>query len=246
MATLCENATVLGRKWLSAFPSTPLLTLSDHAIASNLMVRTLSQSEEVPTCALCARNNELGHSDVCLDAFRNVRRHDGIWDAIVDCLRNVEGLDVEKEPTIPLHEQIHNVGDQAPRRNDIRIKSLATRGFAAAEFNIKVGGLRAVSFCNWAGGGPRTADMMADVQVRLSKGFAAWQQKKINEFDLSPQSTINFHPLIFSAGGLMEEGTASTLQAWKAHLAPGAYSFMMSRISVGLAVNRALLLYDMI
>jgi hypothetical protein len=49
-----------------------------------------------------------------------------------------------------------------------------------------------------------------------------------------------FHPIVFSSGGLMDGGTGGTLERIKKKLQPGAYGHFVTTVSVSLARRRAI------
>lgn len=60
--------------------------------------------------------------------------------------------------------------------------------------------------------------------------------------DNHPPTEIAFHPIILSAGGVVEKATRSILSTIKPKLGPGAFSQMLQNISIGLVRSQAAVL----
>ncbi len=50
---------------------------------------------------------------------------------------------------------------------------------------------------------------------------------------------LNFVPFIMTSGGLLNIEARKTMEEWRKHVGIGQFSYMLSRISVGLARARA-------
>ncbi|UOH81165.1 hypothetical protein LQV05_003831, partial [Cryptococcus neoformans] len=123
---LTENASRLGRSWLSVIPYLQPLRLSNVEIASGLHDRTLVGSS-IPVCRFCGSDSPLGHDELC--RARNPwtqRRHNAINRVIFQHLKQIQGATVEIEP--------HTLSGQ--RRNDLRVRGSGALAFA--DYDLKV------------------------------------------------------------------------------------------------------------
>ena len=112
-AVRMENAAYLGRRWLTALPTSQPLLLADMDIAAALCIRLLTTpEEEQDICRHCNRAYTFGHEDACRARTRQtVVKHDKICQALATALRTNQDNKVFLEPR----------GDYRDIRTDIRI-----------------------------------------------------------------------------------------------------------------------------
>ncbi|UOH85178.1 hypothetical protein LQV05_001997 [Cryptococcus neoformans] len=135
---LTENASRLGRIWLSVIPYFQPLRLSNIEIASGLHDRTLVGSS-IPTCRVCGSDSPLGHDELC--RARNPwtqRRHNAINRVIYQHLNQIQSATVEIEP--------HTLSGQ--RRSDLRVRGSSALAFI--DYDLKqIGRLLPDQCINW-------------------------------------------------------------------------------------------------
>lgn len=108
-----ENSSYLGRRWLSALPTSQPLLLADMDIAAALSIRLLTTPEdEQDICRHCNRAYTFGHEDACRARTRQtIAKHDKICQALATALQTCPDNKVFLEPQ----------GDYRGTRTDIRI-----------------------------------------------------------------------------------------------------------------------------
>jgi hypothetical protein len=112
-AVRMENAAYLGRRWLTALPTSQPLLLADMDVAAALCIRLLTTlEEEQDICRHCNRAYTFGHEDACRARTRQtVVKHDKICQALATALQTNLDNKVFLEPR----------GDYRDIRTDIRI-----------------------------------------------------------------------------------------------------------------------------
>jgi hypothetical protein len=112
-AVRMENAAYLGRRWLTALPTSQPLLLADMDVAAALCIRLLTTpEEEQDICRHCNRAYTFGHEDACRARTRQtIAKHDKICQALATALRTNLDNKVFLEPR----------GDYRDIRTDIRI-----------------------------------------------------------------------------------------------------------------------------
>ncbi|KAG9631283.1 hypothetical protein KCU64_g16723, partial [Aureobasidium melanogenum] len=112
-AVRMENSSYLGRRWLSALPTSQPLLLADMDIAAALSIRLLTTPEdEQDICRHCNRAYTFGHEDACRARTRQtIAKHDKICQALATALQTCPDNKVFLEPQ----------GDYRGTRTDIRI-----------------------------------------------------------------------------------------------------------------------------
>jgi hypothetical protein len=112
-AVRMENAAYLGRRWLTALPTSQPLLLADMDVAAALCIRLLTTlEEEQDICRHCNRAYTFGHEDACRARTRQtVVKHDKICQALAIALQTNLDNKVFLEPR----------GDYRDIRTDIRI-----------------------------------------------------------------------------------------------------------------------------
>ena len=182
-----ENASYLGRYWLRTLPTQKHHLLADSTVTEALRTRLLLPVKPpISPCTACGAYPEIGHEDTCRGAERRwIIRHNQVTRAFITTLSSREDLKVESEPT-PITASIALENSQRP------------------DFSVLIG----------------TSRHYYDVQiVAINKDSAreeayatlseAANAKRLKYSALGPV----FHPLILSAGGLMEAETAKTYKA---------------------------------
>ncbi|THY69734.1 hypothetical protein D6C95_10367, partial [Aureobasidium pullulans] len=108
-----ENSAFLGRRWLSAMPTSQPLRLSDMDIAAALSIRLLTPPEDSQDiCRHCDRAYTFAHEDACRARTRQtIVKHNIICQALTTALQTIPENKVTLEPQ----------GDYRGIRTDIRI-----------------------------------------------------------------------------------------------------------------------------
>ncbi|UOH84398.1 hypothetical protein LQV05_001198 [Cryptococcus neoformans] len=222
---LTENASRLGRSWLSVIPYLQPLRLSNVEIASGLHDRTLVGSS-IPVCRFCGSDSPLGHDELC--RARNPwtqRRHNAINRVIFQHLKQIQGATVEIEP--------HMLSGQ--RRNDLRVRGSGALAFA--DYDLKVYSL-----------GDRDARSTVVPCTPNSKLAEFCLDRCVNWLDKVGQVVAKnapkvtggvFKPIILSTGGLVSKSTADEWKDWREAMPAGAFERMEKRIGVELVKARA-------
>lgn len=222
---LTENASRLGRSWLSAIPYLQPLRLSNVEIASGLHDRTLVGSS-IPVCRFCGSDSPLGHDELC--RARNPwtqRRHNTINRVIFQHLKQIQGATVEIEP--------HTLSGQ--RRNDLRVRGSSALAFA--DYDLKVyslGDRDARSTVPPSSPNGKLADFCLDRCVNWLDKVGQVVSKN------APKVTGGvFKPIILSTGGLVSRSTADEWKDWRDAMPAGGFERMEKRIGVELVKARA-------
>ena len=234
---MVENASQAGRRWLSSYPSNIAFTLTDCEIAMALRHRTLTPFSTI-TCGTCDKTNIApSHDESCSSSGpQRTRRHEAVKYAVAGALKTLPNSEVEIEPLI-----LHGASGTVGRRNDIRFSGSVEAGLGPMEFDVKVTGLGVGN--NAARDSDRLFDRDPIIQAegRAERALAAIWQEKVDRLPAFATMTVargQFHPIIFSAGGMMDMKSARTLNNIKRKLHPGTYSHMLQSISCGLARRR--------
>ncbi|CAD0096311.1 unnamed protein product [Aureobasidium vineae] len=108
-----ENSAFLGRRWLSAMPTSQPLLLSDMDVAAALSIRLLTSPEEgQDICRHCDRAYTFAHEDACRARTRQtIVKHNKVCQALTTALQTDPQNKVTLEPQ----------GDYRGIRTDIRI-----------------------------------------------------------------------------------------------------------------------------
>ncbi|KIR63861.1 hypothetical protein I314_03268 [Cryptococcus bacillisporus CA1873] len=222
---LTENASKLGRSWLSTPPFFQSLRLSNIDIASALHDRTLVSSS-VPICRFCGASASLGHDELCRG--RNPwsqYRHDAVNRTIFKHLKQINGATVEIEPPTL----------SGQRRNDLRVRG--TSSLAFVDYDLKILSLGDRDARSTAGPTPvncKLADFCFDRCVGWLDKVGKTVVKR------APRVTGGaFKPLILSTGGLMSHETADEWKVWRDAMPQGVFLQLQRRISIELVKARA-------
>ncbi len=231
MKLFVENASSLGRKWLSILPYYRSLALSDFEISTALHYRTLAGSP-LRMCAWCGRENALGHDELCLKRPRlTSSRHDSVVRAIGGALSTLPFVDVSCEP--------HTF--EARRRNDIRVNGSGAAGIRDVDYDVKVYSLlgenrRAAVVSATQASITETVSLRDLVSSRLIDDLASIERLAETNRPLAPGG---FQALAFSTGGLMGKATAEELGRVGKTMGRVVNERMMGNVSLALLKARA-------
>ena len=228
VAAVLENASVLGRRWLSITPTSPIFRLSDYEIAAACQIRTLTLPAS-SHCNLCGAVTSFLHFDVCPGRRQWLtRRHELIKYAVARALSTIPGAVVRVEPYI----------SGTVRRDDIRFTGSAESGSASFDLDIKVTSLGTVAFRNLLSTSDPDDSMDAATGHIQRLLHQSAEGKRANHPPLADNAPP-FHPFILSSGGCIEDSAEHLMQRWKAELTEVTFDFMCKRISIGLVRARA-------
>ncbi|XMA08903.1 hypothetical protein WAI453_001694 [Rhynchosporium graminicola] len=215
LKTKLENASYLGCYWLRTLPTQKHYLLADSTVTEALRTRLLLPVKPpIAPCTACSAYPEIGHEDTCRGAQRRwIIRHDQVTRAFITTLSSREDLKVESELTPA------TTGSRQPENSK------------RPDFSVLIG----------------TSRHYYDVQiVAINKDSAreeayatlteAANAKQLKYKDLGPV----FHPLIISAGGLMEKDTAKTYRALQGLLGPSRARWLDSFIATSLTQARGI------
>ena len=146
-------------------------------------------------------------------------------------LRSLDNVTVEVEPRLPPNSVPNDRGE---RRDDIRVIGSPESGLAVTDYDVHIPTLgRATLFPSHL-----ELDSPDSSHDRIKEALKMAANRKTTSLNLAPDAGLTMTPLVFSTGGEMEDVTEGLLKSWKARMRPGAYGFMMSRISVSPARSR--------
>ena len=233
--TIVENASAVGRRWLSVIPTQPQACLNDFEMALALRHRTLSPPQ-TDRCRMCGHQQpDMFHAESCRHTQGDrQRRHEVVKYALGRALARTPGSSVIYEPIV-----IERAPSQA-RYNDVRYSGSIECGLRPMEFDVKVLGLGTTNHGLGRPLPPSTTGYIEQARQRAAEGLKKLAEHTARDLPenivLVPGST--FHPFVLSAGGLAEGGTTKVLDELKQQLPPGAFSFMTQVISIGLQRRR--------
>lgn len=234
--SLAEGASMVGRRFLSAIPSSARFTMTNSDIQAALHYRTLLPGHD-STCPRCGAPNELGHDEACKNRkdYR-VSRHEAVKHHIASALRSVPTLQVTVEPFI---NGIHG------RRNDVAVHDFGgDRVVLSEEYDIKVTSLFSDTNLAQLSTRPPPADTVADtisakVQAVLALHAARKRSNLPRRSEAGQQDAAPFVPIIISAGGVLHTDTRDKFREWKSWgVSKAAHSWLLTSISVSLARAR--------
>ena len=218
--TVLESASGLGRKWLSVIPYYEKLRLSDFEISSALHLRTLNFGSDT-VCSQCGVLNSAGHAEVCRNAAPwFIARHEQVKYAIRDALSTVQGVQIDVEPVI----------GRTNRRNDLRVTGSSPSGLASHEYDITVVSLGTQDAISTYLPPAITPTNSAERGHALIRKFL--KMKTDDKRRRLPANNIPFTPLIFTVGGMMDDGTAKCLKDWQVSMSPWVFSNLCQRLSL--------------
>jgi hypothetical protein len=152
-----------------------------------------------------------------------VARHEGAKRIIGQALASTPGTRVRLEP----------LGHQTTRRNDIQVITLLgsqATGLANAEYDLTV-----VSLANKDSPTTSLPEHDQNPSRLVNKYLDSVADYKIRH---RPSSTLPFHPIVFSLGGMMNASTTKVFASWKRVMTRGTYNLMLKRLSLCLLQAR--------
>ena len=161
----------------------------------------------------------------------NIARHEQVKRAIGTALSKIEGARVQVEPEIL----------NTRRRNDIRITGSEQSGIAWHQYDVTVVFLQTRDFMETRyphNLSPTNPAERCHGLIGMYLGKTA--QNKVSRLPAAAaNSNIGFSPLVFTVGGMMEEGTVKTLKLWQESVPPSAFSTLWQQLSLILLRARA-------
>jgi hypothetical protein len=176
----------------------------------------------------------------------SISRHDSVKNAIGQTLRSNSDLQVTLEPRARFEHQ-RNHPEVQRRRNDIRVVGNSDSGFTGTEYDVRVTsfhGKAAITRLQMNGGNEDGNDWLKNCASRCQRWLSKHRSSKVSSLQRSGVSSVPLKPLVFSAGGLMENETVLAMSELEAQLQAGAVSFMYRRISCSLVRARGRMSWD--
>jgi hypothetical protein len=203
-----ENASYLGRKWLSVLPTRKDLSFADTEITEALRSRLFYPIKPTSLpCSHCGSIPAFGHEDTCKGANRRwIARHDAVTRAFYKALSSQPTLEAEKEPLVQ-------------RETSLRADLAITLGTSRHFYDIQIVAI--------------SKDSAREDPYSTLKEAAEEKKRKYRCLGAF------FHPLIISAGGLMDLETAKTYQKLQDLIGPWAASQLDQAIGLALTRTRA-------
>jgi hypothetical protein len=240
--SMVENASSLGRSWLGASPLTPSTRLDNFQLSTALHYRLLVFPD---SCNYCGRQGlllgtgSLGHDELCRDPKRprwTITRHNVIVNALADAIKSVKDTRVIVEPATTDHGSL--------RRNDLLVFGSAALGNATTEHDVKVYSILGDKVHKTTGktqnrvtvGPSASGSFWAKTLVQLQRYLDSVVRETGKR---APGSVGKFSALVFSPGGLVEEGTLEILEGWKSKVDSAVWRRTWERMSFGLVRMRA-------
>ena len=217
---LVDNASKLGRKWMTTIPFNKALELSDSDISVALHIRTLcpGQSE---LCSHCGLVNEAGHDDTCNSRpNRRLRRHEHIKGLLIKHLRMAPNSQVLPEPMTK---------DSNPR-TDIRVSGEASVAGGQSEYDLSI----TAPTADYKVSG-RDLDVANTPSQRFRIQLASIEKEKFNKY--TGKTLTPFRPLVLSAGGTLAQGTETVFKHWRSKVPQ--WDVLNRLISIGLIRARS-------
>lgn len=224
-----DNSSVVGTKWLHAFPADPTLTFSDSDFAAAVAHRLLLQGKH---CRSCRRVVEdFGHPFHC-PSTRGLRlpRHELVKQALGKAFQDC-GADVTVEPGARQHHRRADLlvnGEVVQGRAAFDISLVATTGAAAAQV---------VAATNTNTSPVETTELISEARRQLQQILTMRHEKKLRENANLDFGGV-FTPWIVSIGGTFHRETWKTLRRLK-EIGPREHEKLMFDLSVILAKARA-------
>lgn len=234
---LLENASYLGRRWLSAFPVDKYTSLADVEVSTALLARSLAgPAGRTAVCLRCSATPSatkaavrLGHLDTCatLQGSRTAA-HEHIKYAVCNALNSLPGSIATPEPFIR----------GSTRRNDARLSATSDSPLESAEYDVSLVALsahynRSIPAVQGANRSDRPPTVLAAIQTALMLRARAKRAKQPLD------GAEPFVPVVLSAGGVcLAETMTSAFGKWRRHLPPSRYLYLMNRISCALLTRR--------
>ena len=208
-----ENASYLGRRWLQILPTQKQHLIADPNTTEAIRTRLLAPVRPTETpCSYCGSNPSIGHEDVCKGASRRwISRHNQVTRAFINTLSCRNDLKVEEEPI---------VGEIRPNDpNPLRTDFSVLLGTSRYYYDVQIVAVNKDS-------------AREDAYSTLTEA-ASEKKRKYSSLGAF------FHPLIFSAGGLMEKATAQAYKGLQKLLGPQKAAWLDTTIALALTQARA-------
>nr|AFI41156.1 reverse transcriptase [Pyricularia oryzae]AFI41157.1 reverse transcriptase [Pyricularia oryzae]AFI41158.1 reverse transcriptase [Pyricularia oryzae] len=243
---LTENASYLGRKWLNILPIQKSNRLTDWEMAEAVRLRLLAPVKPLThPCNHCGNRTNINHEDVCKGAVRKyTARHDQINRSFVNSLKSRPEIDVEIEPDLNNENNVNNANTTTENptpspngqndtgclfttpirsgtrngQNGLRADFAVINGVSKYYYDVQIVAI------NKDSGNTNPLNTLAD---------AANNKRRKYQF-LDPF----FHPIIISAGGLMEKDTAQAYKQIQKLIGPVAAHWLDTSISLILLRSR--------
>jgi hypothetical protein len=201
-----EASSKLGKVWLTTIPFQPSLHITDFEVAAALQLRTLAGEREVH-CINSGEVNFFGHprglsseEDMACGPTRGCQAHHRTGPRLHPRTR------VRLEP----------LGHQTSRRNDIQVITLLgsqATGLVNAEYDLTV-----VSLASKDSRTTSLPEQDNNPSLLVNKYLDSVADHKIHH---RPSSSLPFHPLVFSLGGMTNNSTSKVFASWKQVMARG-------------------------
>jgi hypothetical protein len=234
---MVESASALGRKWIGCLPKTSATSLNNFELSAALHYRFMIPPSL--SCHHCGAEPTIGHHEVCRGPNRTqwtINRHNGVTHALSDALSSIKGTRVVLEPG--------TTDPTSQRRNDLLVYGSARLGDQTTEHDVKVYSVLADKAYSTIGpfrDGKTKAPLATDSKwTKALVQTDRYLNSVYTETKSKPPKCVGkFSPLVFSAGGLIEEETKKTLEGWKTAVEERTWARTMGRMSVGLVKARA-------
>lgn len=184
LSILNENASPVGRKWLNTTPCFQPLRLSDAAISTGLLYRTLAQPFR--KICKCGKEMELLHEEVCAHSNHMVR-HYHVRNEIAAGLRKIPSTQVILDP--PTNDGL--------RRNDIGLRGPGTTGRRSVDYDLNIYSNAQSNARSTLHRRIKDAKKMPTMKERLDKWLTRVERKAT---DSRPDGPFEFQPLVISNG----------------------------------------------
>lgn len=211
-----ENTSYFSRQWLRVLPTQKQHQFTDSELTEMLRSRLLIPIQPTSQpCIYCGSYPEINHEDICKGANRRwMIRHNQITKAFISTCQSDPEIQVEEEPVV--QQQIEGADNSTLLRADFSILVGTSRYY----YDVQIVAINKDS-------------AKEDAFSTLEEAAKAKQRKykELGNF---------FHPLIFSAGGLMEKTTAQTYKGLQKLLGPIRAKWLDSQIAITLIKSRAI------
>ena len=210
-----DNASKIGRKWLTTIPFNRTLSLSDSEVAVALHYRLLTPGVN-NVCSFCGLDNVVGHDDVCNSRpNRRLARHEHIKKVLVNFLRSVPCTTVTLEPQVI----------RGSLRTDFRISGPAATTGGQTEYDLTI-----ISPTSMPVNG-----VIGTSETSLTDILNAAGSEKVTKYKDNTYSP--FVPVVLSLGGAMNGSTLRVFQHWRTHVP--LWDLCVRLISLGLIRSRS-------
>lgn len=224
---LAEGSSIVGRKWLSVFPTSSSLKLTDKEVSTALHARTLCHGTD-SHCLLCGLQNHPLHEEICRK-MENVRlaRHERLKKLFLGVLGSLPRTTVVSEPAA--RQLPGRAADHC--RTDFRVKGPPAQG-GQQEYDLTI-----VSFASQDSQAAcsrvindQAIGATASPEALAQAALSVAARKKVTKY--FGRTETPFAPLVFSTGGVVEDGTLDVLMHWRDALGPYGYNLLMCRVCI--------------